>query len=198
MSIDAGDVTPVKRRFPRREFATGFDRDEHLRQLYLGHAGSLRRYAYRCGVPGHDIDDVVADAFLVAWRKLESIPSPPAERLWLLGVARNLISKQQGTSWRRDRLVERLRSNVQTPDPEAPSEHVVLREAIRHLPPNERDAVRLVEWEGLSHEDAAVVMECSSNASRLRLHSAKARLRSMLGSDGGASSEIEVKEGADG
>jgi RNA polymerase sigma-70 factor (ECF subfamily) len=188
----------VRPRIPRRELVTRFDRDEHLRLLYLEHADSLRRYAYRCGVLGHDIDDVVADAYLVAWRKLESVPSPPAERLWLLGVVRNLIAKQQGKSWRSVRLVERLRNNIQTPDPEARYEHVLLREAIRRLPPNERDVVRLVEWEGLSHEEAAIVMECSSNASRLRLHSAKARLRSMLGSDKDASSEDEGKEGSDG
>jgi len=192
------EVAPVKPRFPRRELATRFGRDERMRLLYLEHAGSLRRYAYRCGVPGHDIDDIVADAFLVAWRKLESVPSPPAERLWFLGVTRNLVAKQQGRSWRRARLVERLGNNVQSPDPEAPSDHAVLREAIRHLPPNERDVVRLVEWEGLSHEEAAVVMECSSNASRLRLHSAKARLRSILGTDENASSEGEGKERSDG
>jgi RNA polymerase sigma factor (sigma-70 family) len=192
-------VAPVKLRPPAREPSTIAIREERLQQLYLEHAVNLRRYARRCGVPGHDVDDVVADVFLVAWRKLESIPSPPDDRLWLLGVARNLVAKQQERFWHRLHLMERLRGSAHPQGFESAPDHAALREAIRRLPRTERDVVRLVEWEGLSHDEAALVMGCSPNASRLRLHRAKARLRRMLGGDEGeAALGTKRKEGSDG
>lgn len=192
-------VAPVRLRFPARGLSVTAGRQERLRELYVEHNAGLRRYAHRCGVSGNDIDDVVADVFLVAWRRLESIPSPPGDRLWLIGVTRNVVAKQQGRLWRRLRLMERLKDNVGPQGPEPAPGHAVLREAIQRLPRAERDVVRLVEWEGLSHDEAAMVMGCSPNASRLRLHRAKARLRRMLEGDGGTAPNGDRREeGSDG
>lgn len=191
-------AAPVRLRLPARGLSATAGREERLRELYIEHNAGLRRYAHRCGVSGNDIDDVVADVFLVAWRRLESVPSPPGDRLWLIGVTRNVIAKQQGRLWRRLRLMERLRDNVGPQGPEPAPDHAVLREAIRRLPRTERDVVRLIEWEGLSHDEAALVMGCSPNASRLRLHRAKTRLRRMLGGDGETAIGAKREEGSDG
>ncbi|MHB8429778.1 MAG: RNA polymerase sigma factor [Acidimicrobiales bacterium] len=166
-----------------KQAAVSDDCDRLLRALYLDHSGRLCAYAYRCGVPRHDIDDVVAEVFMVAWRKLNAIPDPPGDRLWLLGVARNVIAKRRDRAWRHLRLMERLKGSDHLVT-WAPEGHMELRDAIRRLPAREREVVHLVEWEGLSHDEVAVVLGCSANASRIRLHRAKERLRQELqGSD---------------
>ena len=58
--------------------------------------------------------------------------------------------------------------------------HLRLREAAERLPPLDREALRLVAWDGLSHAEAAEVLGCTVNAVALRVHKAKARLKAEL------------------
>ena len=151
-----------------------------LGDLHREHAAVLARYAFRCGVVGDDVEDVIADVFIIAWRKLDAVPAAPDDRLWLLGVTRNVVARHREGRWRRGRLVERLTATAQDRDGGTAAELMALRDAIRQLPPKDRDVVQLVLWEGLTHEQVAAVLGCSANASRLRLHRAKARLRTIV------------------
>jgi RNA polymerase sigma-70 factor (ECF subfamily) len=56
-----------------------------------------------------------------------------------------------------------------------------VRDAIERLRPLDREVLRLVMWEGLSHGEAASVLDCSVNAVAQRLHNARERLRVELG-----------------
>jgi RNA polymerase sigma-70 factor (ECF subfamily) len=56
-----------------------------------------------------------------------------------------------------------------------------LRSAIEHLPPRDREAIKLVLWDELSHGEAAQVLGCSVNALSVRLHRARTRLQQELG-----------------
>lgn len=157
---------------------------DRLGALYQEHGAALARYAFRRGVADSDIEDVIADVFVIAWRKLDSVPPAPGDRLWLLGVARNVVAKHQEGRWRRARVVARLAATAPISGGATPSEQVALGDAIGRLPSRDRDVVLLVLWEGLTHEEVAVVLGCSASASRLRLHRAKARLRTMVEADG--------------
>jgi RNA polymerase sigma-70 factor (ECF subfamily) len=55
-----------------------------------------------------------------------------------------------------------------------------LRDAIERLRPEDREVLRLVLWEQLTHAEAAVVLGCSVNAVAQRLHTARQRLRADL------------------
>jgi RNA polymerase sigma factor (sigma-70 family) len=180
MEAELCRATLVRPRFVGKQSVGSADRDRLFRTLYLDHAGRLSAFAYRCGVPRDDIDDVISEVFLIAWRKLDAIPDPPVDRLWLFGVARNVIAKQRHGRWRQVRLVDRLTVLPGAVDAGAVGDQMALRDAIGRLPVRERDVVRLVEWEGLSHDEVAVIVGCSANASRIRLHRAKVRLRREL------------------
>src|SRR3954470_19246687 len=80
-------------------------RRERHDALFAAHHDAVWRYAVRrVGAPA--ADDVVAETFLVAWRRLDAVPAH--ELAWLLGVARKVVSNQQRGERRRARLSLRL------------------------------------------------------------------------------------------
>jgi RNA polymerase sigma-70 factor (ECF subfamily) len=58
-----------------------------------------------------------------------------------------------------------------------------LAAAFATLSEREREAIRLVAWEGLSHEDAARVVGCRPNTFTVRLSRARAKLARELDPD---------------
>src|SRR5918999_3175285 len=78
----------------RTRFRTVYEANYHR---VLGFV--LRRTANR-----EDAEDVVAETFLTAWRRLEQMPAGGEARLWLYGVARRALANQQRGERRRVRL----------------------------------------------------------------------------------------------
>ncbi|GIJ12507.1 RNA polymerase sigma factor [Micromonospora andamanensis] len=123
--------------------------------------------------------DVVADTFLVAWRRFHEI-RPDQARPWLFGVARNVMANHHRADRRSAGLAERLRQELTrvTPvEPEVPDE---IRRAFRSLPEADQELLRLVAWEGLAADELALVLGCTANAARIRLHRARRRFAAAL------------------
>ena len=151
--------------------------------LYRGCYQAMYAYVWRrMGDCPDDVPDLVAEIFAVAWRRLDAMPAPPRDRLWLYGVARRVVLDHQRRAVRKLRLESWLKVNVRAEqDPPVPGPaHLRLREAVDRLPPLDREALRLVAWDGLSHAEAAEVLGCTVNAVALRVHKAKARLKAEL------------------
>lgn len=69
--------------------SSGIEQDEdRFRRVYADDFDSLLAYALRRVAHAEDAADVVAETFLVAWRRRQDIPIAGATRLWLYGVAR--------------------------------------------------------------------------------------------------------------
>src|ERR1039458_1477082 len=110
---------------------------------------------------------------------------PPAEtaRLWLYGVARNVLANQQRSERRRQRLGERLRQELPAALEGAPltaSRTGAVRAALARLGPEDQEILRLAGWEELSPGEIAMVLGISQVAVRSRLHRARRRLRAAL------------------
>jgi RNA polymerase sigma factor (sigma-70 family) len=161
----------------REEAEARFDR------LYAEHCRAVLAYALRRAADSQDAADVVAETFLVAWRRLDDVPSAEAARLWLYGVARNAWANQQRSERRRERLTERLRRELpaalQAVPPPAPQTGAV-RAALRRLGPEDQEILRLAGWEELMPGEIATVLGISQVAARSRLHRARHRLRAAL------------------
>jgi RNA polymerase sigma-70 factor (ECF subfamily) len=165
---------------------------QQFRVLYETHYGAVYAFALRrlIGSPD-DASDATAEIFATAWRRMAHIPPPPEDRLWLFGVARRVLNRQQRGHRRRARLLARLQAEASVgssvgADPDgAQGSHARVRAAIARLKPADRDVLSLVLWERLSHAEAALVLGCSINAVGLRLHQARARLRRELTADHG-------------
>ena len=150
----------------RDRFAALYEENYHL---ILGYA--LRRAG------GDEAADVVAETFLVAWRRLEEIPTGKEARLWLYGVARRVIANHARGQRRRERLVERVGADFIASTEAAPVTSVASAAAIAfgRLRPDERELLALVAWEGLDAGEIASVCKCSRNAVRIRFYRARRR-----------------------
>lgn len=69
---------------------------------------------------------------------------------------------------------------ARAPTPEDCAMNAELWQAVRRLPPQQRDAVLLVYGEDMSHAEAAAVMGCQEKTVSWHLHEAKKRLRTVL------------------
>jgi RNA polymerase sigma-70 factor (ECF subfamily) len=162
-------------------------RELRFQRLYQANFRPVQAYAVnRLGTPD-DVPDVVAEVFTTAWRRLADIPPPPGDRLWLYGTARRVIARRHRSASRLRNLVGRLAAErypaAQLPaSGQDPARDRVLV-AVAELKPADREALLLVHWEQLSYAEAAQVLGCSANAVGIRVHKAKARLRTLLGEE---------------
>jgi RNA polymerase sigma factor (sigma-70 family) len=151
---------------------------ERLRQLFRVHEPAVVAYVRR-RARGDVVDDVVAETFLVAWRRLDDVPDEALP--WLLGVARRVLSTHRRAAGRRERLGVRLiathpGTRIDTPEPG--DGRVVA--ALARLSEKDREALILVAWDGLTPQQAAAVLGEPAGRFRVRLHRAKQRMKVLL------------------
>ncbi|KGN34810.1 RNA polymerase [Knoellia sinensis KCTC 19936] len=142
----------------------------------------LLAYAVRRVVDPADAADVVAETYLVAWRRLDDVPQGDEARPWLFGVARRVLANHHRGERRRVALADRLRDHLVdevVPALELVEEAPVVR-AMRRLPDDDQELLRLVAWEELAREEIAVVMGLSRATVRVRLHRARKRLEKLM------------------
>jgi RNA polymerase sigma-70 factor (ECF subfamily) len=152
--------------------ATPQEQQERFDDLYRRYAPAVEAYARR-RAPAL-ADDVVAETFLVCWRKLDRVPDDALP--WLYAVARKTLANHRR---RERRAATPLPATRATADLELPGDPVLAR-AWASLRPDEREVLALVAWEGLAPADAARVLGCTAVACRVRLHRAKRRLARRL------------------
>jgi RNA polymerase sigma factor (sigma-70 family) len=161
------------------------DRRQRFTQLYEQHYDAVMRYAARRTDPD-TARDVVAETFLVAWRRLDTVPGRTAEaEPWLYAVARRILANADRSQRRTDRVTARLAhqrlASAQVPDPaDAVTERARVEQALLTLPDADQEALRLIGWEELSLASAALAMGCSRTAMAVRLHRARRRLARAL------------------
>jgi RNA polymerase sigma-70 factor, ECF subfamily len=138
--------------------------------------------------------DVVAETWLIAWRRLPEIPRNSLP--WLLGVARKVLANQRRSISRRDELCHKLRSQPEESFlhhyPNARGLGDVVAKVFEDLSPTDREMLCLVAWEGLKPKDAAAVMGYTSSAFSVRLHRARRRFIRSLEESAGQPASISA------
>lgn len=159
---------------------TEAQRQRAFEALYADTADAVFRYALRRTGREADADDVVAETFAIAWRRLADLPAR-RELPWLYGVARRVLANHRRGLRRRVQLSSRLEA-LPRPSVEFEGDLVgraeadVVLAAMAELRPKDREILLLAAWEGLSHAEIGTVLGCSENASAIRLHRARQRL----------------------
>lgn len=165
-----------------REEPGGEDAEARFARLYAGNGRHVMAYALRRAERPEDAADVVAETFLVAWRRLDDLPPAEEVRPWLYGVARRVLANQRRGEQRRGRLSERLRTDLSTliSTETAPEAETAVMRTLGRMDPRDREVLLLVGWEGLSPSEIAALLGISRAAARNRLHRARARFRKEL------------------
>ena len=94
--------------------------------LYRAHAESIRGYCLRRLGPD-DAADAAADVFVVVWRRLASVPLEGEARLWIYGIARNVVANRRRGAARSVSLLRRAPRDGTTADPGP--ESIVIRKS---------------------------------------------------------------------
>ena len=168
-------MSPSELPFDRAAFGELVDR----------HHAALYAFARRRVSEQALIEDVLADTFLVAWRRRAEIPDPALP--WLYGVCLRTISTHRRSGRRRARLWGRLSSQPRETGRDPADVHAARSEingAFAQLSEGERETLRLIAWDGLSNEDAARVLGVTPGAFRVRLHRARRALEKHLAAGG--------------
>jgi RNA polymerase sigma-70 factor, ECF subfamily len=154
------------------------DRRVRFELLYASYAPAVKAYALR-RADAALADDVVAEVFVVCWRRFEELP--PEVLPWLLGVARRVLSTQRRGEQRRLALNKRLRtsSEMQAPPLQPPTDGA-LAAALAGLSEDDRELLLLIAWDGLTPSGAAAILGIKPTTARVRLLRARRRLSEAL------------------
>ncbi len=164
------------------------DTAERFSEIYGALYGRVHAYAAR-RVGRQAADEVAAETFLVAWRRMDAIPSEPLP--WLYGVARNVVLQQRTRHARQAAAQDALEFELDRPVSEAgEDEDRELREAWLKLSDGDREVLALVAWEELPVAEAAQSLGCSAPVFSVRLHRARKRLEKLLARPTAASSRV--------
>jgi RNA polymerase sigma-70 factor (ECF subfamily) len=154
------------------------ERRERFDALFEAYHSDVFAYCrWRAG-SATDAQDVVAEVFLAAWRRLDDVPGGEAGRVWLYAAARRAIANQRRSTRRRAALAERIALTAPSEVPPSDPGDSLVHEALRRLGPLDREILLLSEWEGLSPAQIAAVLRCAKVTARGRLHRARRRFRS--------------------
>ena len=170
--------------------------------LYERHRDAVFRFAYRMLGSVALAEDVAQDCFLGLIKQPERFDPArgAALRTYLYAAARNLAMKhfrRQGHEATIEELIEEPRAPAsqeplgQLLDKELSRE---VRKVIDDLPPMQREALILFEYEELSLAEIALIVGADVGTVKARLHRARQRLRRSLAPYLRSSTEVFVVE----
>jgi RNA polymerase sigma-70 factor (ECF subfamily) len=153
-------------------------------ELVRRHSAALGRYLYGAGAPPGEIEDLVQEAFIRAFRSLDRWRGEASFRSWLFRIAGNLRKDWYRREGRRVVLALTETDLQATTDPagevEAAEAEQRLREGIVRLPRLQRDVFLLRAQQGLDYVEIAAALGTTPGAARVHYHHAVKRLKGLL------------------
>ena len=164
--------------------------DAEFQAAFDAHKDAVYRFAWRMASPA-DAEDLTQEVFLALLRDPNRFdPRRGSLRAFLLGIARNLALKRWRTAHRLEPLDDEedtgrasYGSHSASYEPltiEQREMSELVGEAVRALPPLQREAVILAEYEELSLEEIAQLVDTTVGTVKSRLHRGRENLRKML------------------
>jgi RNA polymerase sigma-70 factor (ECF subfamily) len=179
------------------ELTLGGDRDA-FRALVERHSPSVFRLAYRLTGNRHDAEEVVQEAFLRAYQKLEQFESRANFGTWVYRIAANYaidrMRQRRAEEAKREEPSRRGAETAETsplnlvpdgaPSPERLAQNVELRRqierALEALTEAERTAFVMRHWEGCGIDEIAEALDSNTSAAKNTVFRAVQKLRGAL------------------
>lgn len=154
--------------------------EPEIRDAYHEHKNAVYRFAWRMTGSAASADDIVQECFLSLLKHPDRFDAGRAPmRPFLLAVARNLARKR----WRTEQRWEALDEEAFVAEPldgTALETSEFVARAVQSLPPLQREALILFEYEELTAEEIARIVNAEVGAVKARLHRARGNLRAVL------------------
>jgi RNA polymerase sigma-70 factor (ECF subfamily) len=157
-------------------------RNDEVTSLVQANTGALLKYFLRRVDRREDAADLLGETLLAVWRRADSVPrDADTARMWMYGVAANVLNNARRASRRRSRLADRLRDELAASGDDIDSAAATERRLdvgreLAKLKPLDRELVRLVHWDGLTLAEAATVTGLNASTARTRYSRARAAL----------------------
>jgi RNA polymerase sigma-70 factor, ECF subfamily len=160
---------------------------EAFAELVRRHEHRVRAVLFRLLDDERDVEEATQDAFVQAWRNLESFRGDASVFTWLYRITLN----QALARLRRKRLPlaeldDAAERQIAAPGSEPPDAaetrdlHAFLADRIRELPLEYRAPLVLRDLVGLSNGEVAAILDLSVPAAKSRIHRARMRIRDDL------------------
>jgi RNA polymerase sigma factor (sigma-70 family) len=158
-------------------------REARFESLFLSNRAGIFGYFLRRAHSNPDAADLLAETFLIAWRKLDEVPAQDAGRLWLFGVARRLLANYH----RHERVENSMAAKLRVQMAGQAEQHFgrevalfdeVIASSVDSLRTEDREIIELSAWENLTPTEIANVMGMKPGTVRVRLH----RIRRIIAS----------------
>ena len=153
-------------------------------RLYERHSAKLLSYCrHRLGTR-EEAEDAVQTTFMNAFRALGRGVVPELESAWLFKIAENVCLSRRRSSWRRNRIesstdLELIEEIVPGPSRQR-DELIGIQAALAAMPEQQRRAILLREWKGLSYREIASELELSQSAVETLIFRARRSLAQAL------------------
>ncbi len=159
------------------------DRDAFSILLNRHHA-RIYRLAWRWSGRRDAAEDIAQDVCVKLAGTIRNYRGDSSFATWLHRIAYTTTIDHMRHSQRMTAVepseIIRLADSAVVTSPEENIDSTELWEAVRTLPPQQRDAVLMVYGEDMSHAEAAAIMECSEKTVSWHIHTAKKKLRILL------------------
>src|SRR5687768_12207127 len=161
------------------------DRDTYG-TLVQRHQAAIYRHARGMGLDHDTSLDLVQDAFIRAWERLEDCREGAHYRSWVFRICRNMCLDELRNVRRRTVPMSDMEDVESIADTRANGDDLtlVLRAALESLPVALREAFLLKHDAGYTYEEIAEISEASPSAVKMRVHRARESLREFLAREG--------------
>jgi RNA polymerase sigma factor (sigma-70 family) len=136
--------------------------------LYERHAAKIQSYCQHQLGSREEAEDAVQTTFMNAFRALGRGVVPEAESAWLFKIAENVCLSRRRSTWRRGRIESPSDFDVIeeiVPGPNRQRDELIgIEDALASMPEQQRRAILLREWQGLSYREIAAELEVSQSA----------------------------------
>ena len=165
----------------------------HVSTAGIEHIDGLYGYALVLTQNRTDAEDLVQETYVRAIRAMGRLRDDSNVKGWLFTILRNIwlneLRQRRKAPESVDVETDERTSNLADESAESPHDVYVaklerrhVRTAIQRLPEEAREVILLREWEGLSYQEIATVLDCPVGTVMSRLARARSKLRDLLSS----------------
>jgi RNA polymerase sigma factor (sigma-70 family) len=171
------------------------------RELYERYARQIYAYCLHQLGNKEEAEDATQSTFLNAFRGLKRGVDPEFETAWLYKIAQNVCLTRRRSSSRRRRVetpgdLEAMQDFVPAHQVD-PDELIGLPEALDAMPEQQRRALLMREWQGLSYKEIGEELDLSQAAVETLLFRARRSLAAGLGDESPKSIGKRLRAGGD-